>query len=157
VAKTTRPVWGDLPKAKLVRRLGRRLGIELSGHETPGLTGETGGVAEVGRDSWVVLEIETRHGHPVERVLRYWPWLDRNRRRMVLVHVIPARARKRDRSRSELTTWLGALMERVLPGRFSYCRIELDTTAEADQLEAARSSITELRQPRRKRSPAAGL
>jgi hypothetical protein len=157
VAKAVAKGWGDLPKARLVKRLERRLEVDLSRHEARGLTGETGGVAEVGHDAWVVVEIETKHGHPVERVIRYWPWLDRNRRRMVLVHVIPARARKRDRSRSELTTWLGALMERVLPGRFSYCRIELDTTAEADQLEAARSSITELRQPRRKRSPAAGL
>jgi len=157
VAKATGTGWGDLPKAKTIKRLGRRLEVELSRHEAPGLTGETGGLAEIGRDAWVVLEIETRHGHPVERVLRYWPWLDRNRRRLVLVHVIPPRARKRDRSRAELTTWLGALMERVLPGRFSYCRVELDTDAEADQLDAATQAVAELRQPHRRRSPAAGL
>ncbi len=157
MAKATKAGWGDVPRAKLVKQLGRRLEVELSRHEAPGLTGETGGVAEIGRDAWVILEVETKHGHPVERVLRYWPWLDRNRRRLVLIHVIPHRAQKRDRPRAELTTWLGALMERVLPGRFTYCRVELDTVAETEELDAARAAVAELRQPRRRRSPAAGL
>jgi hypothetical protein len=157
VAKAAKKTWGNLPKAKLARRLGRQLELEFTMHVASGLTGESGDLAEVGRDAWVALEVEPRDGNPVESVLRYWPWLDRNRRRLVLVHVISPRVRKRRGSQAELTKWLGALMERVLPGRFTYCRVELGTTEEAEQLGAVADAVAELRQPRATRSPAAGL
>lgn len=154
VAKKDR---GDRTKAKQVRWLGKRLDVEFNMHVATGPASETGDLAEVGRDAWVAVEIESRQTHPVENVLRYWPWLDRNRRRLVLVHVIPPRMRKRDGTRAELTKWLGALMERVLPGRFTYCRLELGSRTEKRQLEDVIGAVAELRQPRVTRSPAAGL
>lgn len=155
---------GDRSRVQLVEQLGRTLDVaftvdvarDLDG-EAPDLGGEASGLAEVGRDAWVALEVEQKHGHPIENVLQYWPWLDRSRRRLVLVHVIAPYARKRAGSRAELTKWLGALMERVLPGRFKYCRLELGTRSEAVQLEAALDAIAELRQPHAARGPAVGL
>jgi len=157
VAKAAKKGWGDASKAKLAKRLGKRLEVEFTLHVASGLTGESGDLAEVGRDAWVALEVESNDGSPIESVLRYWPWLDRNRRRLVLVHVIPRRVRKRRGQRTELTKWLGALMERVLPGRFTYCRVEIGTTAEGEQLDAVAAAVAELRRPRATRSPAAGL
>jgi len=149
--------WADLPRTKQVRRLGKRLDVEFNMHVASGLDGESGDLAEVGTDAWIAVEIDASDAHPIESVLRYWPWLDRSRRRLVLVHVITTRPRKRERSRTELTKWLGALMERVLPGRFTYCRLEIGTEAEDRQLRAVAGAIRELRQPRLARSPAAGL
>ena len=147
----------DLPKARLVKRLGRTLDVDFTADETVGLVRAANGLARIGSDAWVVLEIEHRHGHPIENVLQYWPWLDRTRRRLVLIHAIAPDARKREGSRTELTKWLGALMERVLPGRFTYCRLELGTEAEAAQLEAAVAAVAKLRRPHAARGPAAGL
>jgi hypothetical protein len=149
--------WGDLSKAQQVKQLGRLLDIAFTTREAVGLDGVASGLAEVGRDAWVALEVERKHAHPTENVLQYWPWLDRSRRRLVLVHAIVPDAPKREGPRTELTKWLGALMERVLPGRFAYCRVELGTRAEAVQLEAAIDAIAELRQPHAARGPATGL
>jgi hypothetical protein len=149
--------WGNLSKARQVKRLGRRLDVTFTFRVAVGMTDDTGGMVEVGRDAWVALEIERKRGHPVENVLKYWPWLDRSSRRLVLVHAITPNARRRVGSRAELTKWLGALMERVLPGRFTYCWLELGSESEDIQLEAVIDAITELRQPRAARSPAAGL
>jgi hypothetical protein len=148
---------GDRSKAQLVKQLGRTLAVSFTVDEVRGFGGDASGLAEVGRDAWVALEIEQKHGHPIENILQYWPWLDRSRRRLVLIHAIAPYARRRKGSRTELTKWLGALMERVLPGRFTYCRLELGTRAEATQLEAALEAIAELRQPHAARGPAAGL
>lgn len=149
--------WGNLSKARQVKRLGRRLDVAFTFRVAVGVSGDTGGMVEVGRDAWVALEIERKRPHPVENVLKYWPWLDRSRRRLVLIHAITPNARRRVDSRAELTKWLGALMERVLPGRFTYCRLEIGTEAEDRQLRAVVAAIRELRQPRLARSPAAGL
>ncbi len=148
---------GGRPHPKQIKRLGKVLELEFNMHLAAGLPREAGDLAEVGRDAWVAVELEARKAHPIEGVLRYWPWLDRNRRRLVLVHVITPHARKRSQSRTELTMWLGALMERVLPGRFTYCRLDLGTKAEKRQLDAIIVAVAELRQPRITRSPAAGL
>jgi hypothetical protein len=149
--------WADLSKGQLVKRLGRMLDVSFTADAVVGPDGAAHGLAEVGRDAWVALEIEHKHAHPAENVLRYWPWLDRSRRRLVLIHVIAPDARRREGSRTELTKWLGALMERVLPGRFTYCRLELGTKAESDQLDGVVDAIAELRSPHAARGPAVGL
>ncbi len=153
----TKKHWVDLSRAQLVKRLARTLDVVFTDDESVDLGGVASSLAEIGRDAWVALEIEQKHAHPIENVLQYWPWLDRNRRRLVLIHAIAPDAHKHEGSRTELTKWLGALMERVLPGRFTYCRLELGTRAEAIQLEAAVDAIAELRQPHAARGPAAGL
>lgn len=149
--------WGDRSRAHLVKQLGRTLDVAFMADAAVGLGGPGSSLAEIGRDAWVALEIERRHAHPIESVLQYWPWLDRNRRRLVLIHAIAPGARKHEGSRTELTKWLGALMERVLPGRFTYCRLELGTGAEEVQFCAAMDAIADLRQPHAARGPAAGL
>ena len=105
----------------------------------------------------MALEVETKHTHPAENVLQYWPWLERSRRRVVLVHAIAPDARRRAGPRTDLTKWLGAMMGRVLPGRFTYCRLDLGTDDEAAQLEATVAAVTELRTSERGRSIAPGL
>jgi hypothetical protein len=137
--------WADLSEAQVAKRLGRVLGIAFDERVDVGLGGVAAGLAEVSADAWIALEIEQKHAHPAENVVQYWPWLERNRRRLVLVHAIAPDARKRRSHRSELTKWVGAMMERVIPGRFTYCRLDLGTDAEAAQLEAARSAIEHLR------------
>jgi hypothetical protein len=149
--------WADLSEAQLVRRVARHLEIAFSDDTTVGLGGTPLGLAEVGADAFVALEVEQKHAHPAENVLQYWPWLERNRRRRVLVHAIAPDARKRSGHRADLTRWLGAMMERVLPGRFTYCRVDLGTRDEADQLAAARSAILELRTTGVERKLAPGL
>ena len=94
-----------------------------------------------GTTQWVALQVEEKHTHPAENVLQYWPWLERSQRRLVLVHAIAPDARKRTGHRTDLTKWLGAMMERVLPGRFTYCRLDLGTVEEAAQLEATAVAI----------------
>ena len=149
--------WADLSEGQVVRRIGRLLDLEFNGDGTVGLGGTPGGLAEVGQDAFVALEVEQKHTHPAENVLQYWPWMERNRRRVVLVHAIAPDARRRSGHRADLTRWLGAMMERVLPGRFTYCRLELGTPDEAGQVDAARSAIVELRTTAPERKLAPGL
>ncbi len=49
------------------------------------------------------------------------------------------------------------MMERVLPGRFTYCRLDLGTDDEEAQLEAAVAAVTGVRTSERGRSIAPGL
>jgi hypothetical protein len=149
--------WADLSEAQVVKRLARLLDISFSTAETVGLGGTPVGLSEVGEDAFVALEVEQKHTHPAENVLQYWPWLERNRRRLVLVHAIAPDARKRSGHRADLTRWLGAMMERVLPGRFTYCRLDLGTSEEADQVAAAKAAILELQTTDRERKLAPGL
>jgi hypothetical protein len=149
--------WSGRSKADVTKRLGKTLDVEFGKRKALGPGGTARRLARVGQDAWVALELERGHARPVHNVLRYWPWLDRTRRRIVLVHAITPDARRRTGPRAELTMWLGALMERVLPGRFTYCRLELGTRHEQAQLETARLAIAQLRQPLAARGPATGL
>ena len=149
--------WADLSEGQLVRRIGRLLGVAFSDAETVGLGGSPVGLAEVGDDAYVGLEVEQKHTHPAENVLQYWPGLERNRRRLVLIHAIAPDAKKRSGHRADLTRWLGAMMERVLPGRFTYCRLDLGTGDEAGQVVAAKAAILELQTTDRERKLAPGL
>jgi hypothetical protein len=139
--------WADLSDAKAVRRLGELLGVTFDAEPVGELGGSDGALALAGEDAWVALQVERKHNHPVENVLQYWRWLERSRRRLVLVHAIAPDAPRRNGARSDLCAWIGAMMERVLPGRFVYCRLELGSMAEAEQLHAARAAIEALRQP----------
>ena len=151
-----RTQWDGLSDVQVAKRLGKVLGVTFAGNETVGLGGVAGRLAEVGDDAWVALQVEDKHTHPAENVLQYWPWLERRRRRVVLIHAIVPGARKRTGHRTELTKWLGAMMERVLPGRFTYCRLDLGTADEPGQLDAAATAIAELGRPER-RTLAPGL
>ena len=156
-SESAKSEWADLSDAQMARRLGKALGVGFTGNAEVGLGGNAAGLAEVRKDSWVALEIELKHTHPTENLVQYWPWLERNRRRLVLVHAIAPDARKRRGHRTDLTKWLGATMERVLPGRFTYCRLELGTPEEADQVDAAIAAIATLRTSSHKRKLAPGL
>ncbi len=149
--------WADLSDAQMAKRLGKALGVGFVASPEVGLGGVAAGLAEVRKDSWVALEIELKHTHPTENLVQYWPWLERNRRRLVLVHAIAPDARKRRGHRTDLTKWLGATMERVLPGRFTYCRLDLGTDEEPAQIEAAVAAIATLRTSAHKRKLAPGL
>lgn len=149
--------WADLSETQVVKRLGRLLDLSFGGDATVGLGGTPVGLAEVGDEAYVALEVEQKHTHPAENVLQYWPWLERNRRRLVLIHAIAPDARKRSGHRADLTRWLGAMMERVLPGRFTYCRLDLGTGDEAGQVVAAKAAILELQTTDRERKLAPGL
>jgi len=153
----TKGQWADLSDAQIAKRLSRILEVVFAEDATVGLGATPAALGEVAEDAYVALEIETKHTHPAENVLQYWPWLERSRRRLVLVHVIAPDARKRHASRTDLTKWLGAMMERVLPGRFTYCRLDLGTDDEPSQLEAAVEAVTQLRNTDRSRSLAPGL
>jgi hypothetical protein len=142
-----RPQWNDLSDVQVAKRLGKVLGVKFAGNEIVGLGGVAGGLAEVGDHAWVALQVEQKHTHPAENVLQYWPWLERSGRRLVLVHAISPGARKRTGHRTDLTNWLGAMMERVLPGRFTYCRLDLGTGEEAAQIAAAMAAVEQLRRP----------
>ena len=139
--------WADISDAKAVRRLGERLGVTFDAEPIAELGGDQGALATAGDDAWVALQIERKHNHPVENVLQYWRWVERSRRRLVLVHAIAPDAPKRKSARADLTAWLGSMMERVLPGRFTYCRVELGSADEPTQLDTARDAIDALRQP----------
>jgi hypothetical protein len=149
--------WADLSDAQIAKRLGRMLDVVFNEDAEIGLGATPAGLGEVGEHAFVALEVETRHTHPAENVLQYWPWLERSRRRLVLVHAISPDARRRSGPRTDLTKWLGAMMERVLPGRFTYCRLDLGTDDETAQLEAAVAAVTAVRTSERGRSIAPGL
>jgi hypothetical protein len=139
--------WADLSDAKAARRLGELLGVAFDAEPVGELGGSNGALALAGEDAWVALQVERKHNHPVENVLQYWRWLERSRRRLVLVHAIAPDAPRRNGARADLCAWVGAMMERVLPGRFTYCRLELGSPAEAEQLHDAQAAIAALRQP----------
>ena len=144
--------WAGISDAKAARRLGELLGVAFDAEPVGELGGAEGALANTGDEAWVALQVERKHNHPVENVLQYWRWLERSRRRLVLVHAIAPDAPRRKGPRADLTEWVGAMMARVLPGRFAYCRIDLGSTGEAAQLDAAREAIGALRQPLEGRS-----
>lgn len=148
--------WAGLSEGQASRRLGRVLGVAFDAEPAQGLGGSDGAIALVGEEAWVALQVERKHTHPAENVLQYWPWLERNRRRLVLVHAIAPDARRRTGPRADLTSWLGSMMERVIPNRFTYCRLELGSADEAAQLERAIAAIEALRGPRENRTLVAG-
>jgi hypothetical protein len=149
--------WAGLSDGQLTKRLGKALGVAFEAAPEPDLGGSAGALATVGDEAFVALQVERKHVHPAENVLQYWRWLERTRRRLVLVHAIAPDARRRTGPRADLTSWLGAMMERVIPSRFSYCRLELGTEAEAAQLEAALAAIAALRAPMEARSLLTGF
>lgn len=148
--------WAGMSDAKAARRVGELLGVAFDAEPIADLGGSTGALALVAPDAWVALQVERKHNHPVENVLQYWRWLERSRRRLVLVHVIAPDAPKKTGPRADLTAWVGAMMERVLPSRFDYCRLEPGSAEESVQLAAARAAIESLRQPLEGRSLLAG-
>ncbi len=148
--------WAGISAAKATRRLGDMLGVVFDVEPIGHLGGSDGALAVAGEEAWIALQVERKHNHPVENLLQYWPWLERNRRRLVLVHAIAPDARRRTGPRADLTSWTGSMMERVLPGRFTYCRVELGSPEEAAQVEAARVALEALRQPLEGRSLLAG-
>jgi len=149
--------WAGLSEGQISKRLGRILGVAFDAEPAPGLGGSAGALAEVGDLAWVALQVERKHTHPAENVLQYWPWLERSRRRLVLVHVIAPDARRRTGPRADLTSWLGSMMERVIPGRFTYRRLDLGSAEEAAQLEAAIAAIVAVRGPMEARTIVSGL
>lgn len=149
--------WAGLSEGQIAKRLGKTLDLAFSDGAPVGIGGEAFGLTLVNENAFVAIEIETKHNHPAENVLRYWPWMERSRRRLVLLHAISPDARKREGPRTELTKWLGATMERVLPGRFTYCRIELGSPEEEAQLAAAKAAIVELATTELSRKLAPGL
>ena len=86
--------WADLSDAQIAKRRGRILDVVFNDGVEVGFWATLGGLGEVGEDTYVALEVETKHTHPAENVLQYWPWLERSRRRLVLVHAIAPDARK---------------------------------------------------------------
>jgi len=149
--------WIGIPKAEITKRLGELLAVEFVEREELGPGGTATRIATLDNDAWVALEIERSHARPVHNVLRYWPWMDRTRRRLVVVHAILPDAPQQDGPRTELTIWTGELMERVLGGRFTYCRVELGSDAEEAQLETALDAVAVLRRPQAARPLAAVL
>lgn len=139
--------WAGLSEGQVAKRLGKALGVAFDDDPVPDLGGSAGALAALGEEAWVALQVERKHTHPAENVLQYWPWLERNRRRLVLVHAIAPDARRRTGPRADLTSWLGSMMERVIPGRFTYCRLDLGTPDEAAQLAAALAAIESVRGP----------
>lgn len=139
--------WAGLSEGQATRRLGKVLGVAFEAEPIGDLGGSQGAMASVGEESWVALQLERKHTHPAENVLQYWPWLERSRRRLVLVHAIAPDARRRTGPRADLTSWLGSMMERVIPSRFTYRRLDLGTADEPAQLEAAIAAIEGARRP----------
>ena len=78
-----RSQWADLSDAQIAKRLGRMLDVVFNEDGEVGLGATPGGLGEVGEDTYVALEVETKHTHPAENVLQYWPWLERSRRRLL--------------------------------------------------------------------------
>ncbi len=148
--------WAGISDAKAARRVGELLGVVFDAEPIAALGGSTGALALASSDAWVALQLERKHNHSAEKVLQYWPWLERSRRRLVLVHAVTPDAPKGTGSRADLTAWLGSMMARVLPNRFTYCRLDLGTANEDAQLVAARDAIAALRQPMQGRSLLSG-
>jgi len=133
--------WAGLTPWHVANRLGRRLGVGFTSAPPVGFGGQPDGGAELAPDVWVMLEVEHSQTHPEGNVLKYWPWLERNQRRVILVHAIAPDARKRRGPRTDLTIWLGRKIETGLRGRFRYCRIELGTEREEEQVARAKATI----------------
>lgn len=140
-----RASWIGLTEAEVASRVGRRLGIRFGPREPIGFGGWSDATYAMNEDDWIVLEVEHSQTHPEGNVLKYWPWLERNKRRAILIHAIAPDARKQRGARTELTRWLGRRMERSLRGRFWYCRVHLGAESELSDLETARAAIATIR------------
>jgi hypothetical protein len=70
------------------------------------------------------VEIERAQKHPTTNVVKYWPWLDEEpARRLLLIHLFD-----QNTSRRQLTRWLGERLELTLPRRFIYVAADLPLT-----------------------------
>ena len=124
--------------------MGRLLGVEFTEGATRGWAGTPAALPRSGTTGVGGAQVEQKHTHPAENVLQYWPWIERNRRRVVLVHAIAPEPAGGGATARTSPAGSGAMMERVLPDRFAYRRLELGSADEADQLTAAKAAIVEL-------------
>ena len=133
--------WYGLSEAQVALRLGRRLGLRWAPGGLIGYGAKPDARVELAPGTWVMLEVERGQHHPAANVLKYWPWLEGTRTRLVLVHAIAPDASKRHGPRTDLAVWTGDKMQRELRGRFAYCRVELGTDREARDMQRARAAI----------------
>jgi hypothetical protein len=133
--------WYGLSELQVALRLGRRLGLRWAPGGLIGYGARPDGRIELAPDTWVMLEVEQGQHHPAANVLKYWPWLEGTRTRLVLVHAIAPDASKRQGPRTDLALWTGEKMRRQLRGRFAYCRVELGTDTETEDIQRARAAI----------------
>jgi hypothetical protein len=90
-------------------------------------------------DRCVFIEVERAQKHPTTNVVKYWPWLEDDvSRTMILIHLFD-----RNTSRRSLARWLGVKMETELAGRFRY--LSADLPLSEDDLNACVSAVDWLR------------
>ena len=127
-------------EADLRTRLEEALGTPLSESELVlGSWGRADLAGHVVDQAVVAVEVERSQRHPNTNVLKYWPWMDEDRRRRVFLVQVFDRASANDSSRQRLATWVGARMERELGGRFAHVTVRRGSVDEEDQLRQAAS------------------
>lgn len=101
-----------------VRQIQARLDVILA-LELPICLGARGDFGCTLGDLDTRLYVETERpgqAHPTTNVVKYWPWLDEDSsRRLVLVHLFFANTHRR-----RLTSWVAERMEREFGTRFRY-------------------------------------
>jgi hypothetical protein len=123
-----------------VRQIATRLGGVLLIPELPlarlGSRADYGLALGSSHSSYLYVEIEVGQTHPTTNVLKYWPWLDEDERRsLILVQLFQG-----NKHRRSLTQWLSERMTRELGGRFRYFGLDLpleDAALEAIAAEVA--------------------
>jgi hypothetical protein len=134
------PLGDSISDDAVAADLAGRLKLPLTAKAFPLLDGSRAdGVAKVGKSTFVFLEVERSQKHPSTNVVKYWPWLeDDSSRRMLLIQVFAG-----NRHRRRLTAWVADKMRRVLGDRFHYCAVDLPLTlASEQQLKDAVASLT---------------
>ena len=123
-----------------VRQIQARLDLILA-HELPICLGARGDFGCTLGDLDTRLYVETERpgqAHPTTNVVKYWPWLDEDpSRRLVLVHLFFANSHRR-----RLTSWVADRMEREFGERFRYLWRDVESgrgldASALDQIAAA--------------------
>ena len=80
--------------------------------------------AKINDKKFLFLEVETSQKHPDTNVLKYWPYLEENRKiKIFLIHSFLTNEINRNGSRINLAEWLANKLQKRFGKRFYYHRI----------------------------------
>ena len=92
--------------------------------------GQADRCVELGKDVWLLLEVEGKQHHPNTNMLKLWPFLERQENlSVILVHAFEGASKNRVSSRGRLADWLALKMRELLGSRFHHHRVVVDTAS----------------------------
>lgn len=127
--------------------LSSNLNIKFEDKEcTLGGWGQSDNFIEI-EDILIFLEVENKQKHPSTNVLKYWPYLEsQSNKKIVLVHAFSTESPGLNSSRGRLAEWAAQKMQQEFGERFKYFRIIFHTKGKSiDGINKLSSYIQHIR------------